>query len=58
MSMMLQRPPEVPINQSMEEDSTISFIISDATFKDPDIGDFIVTYEMVLIDGTRSSIAG
>jgi len=44
--------PDVPINQSMEEDSTISFIISDATFKDPDIGDFIVTYEMVLIDGT------
>jgi len=44
--------PDVPINQSMEEDSTISFIISDATFKDPDIGDFIVTYEMALIDGT------
>lgn len=44
--------PDVPINQSMEEDSTISFIISDAAFKDPDIGDFIVTYEMVLIDGT------
>ena len=44
--------PDAPINQSMEEDSTISFIISDATFKDPDIGDFIVTYEMVLIDGT------
>ena len=43
---------DVPINQSMEEDSTISFIISDATFKDPDIGDFIVTYEMALIDGT------
>lgn len=43
---------DVPINQSIEEDSTISFIISDATFKDPDIGDFIVTYEMVLIDGT------
>ena len=43
---------DVPINQSIEEDSNISFIISDATFKDPDIGDFIVTYEMALIDGT------
>ena len=43
---------DVPINQSIEEDSNISYIISDATFKDPDIGDFIVTYEMVLIDGT------